>query len=173
MRMTSKQKWLGLAGVVIGAAALAGCQQVPVNSGPSAVPPSITWTVTEVGVGGPVQFGAVGTLHIIPGAVYDVSAHAQSPSGVRSVVVSGSGSWSCTAGNLGQQTTADLASVSASQQAQDGKAWDTLSTFESVGTGDHTCGNGFTLDGGGFGLTATATNFANMTRTGHLALVFP
>jgi hypothetical protein len=173
MRVTSKQKLGGLVAVVVGTAALVGCQQVPVNSGPSAVPPAITWSVTTVGGGGPVQFGANGALNIQPGKSYDVSAHAQSPSGVKSLTVSGSGGWSCRSGDVASSTTADLASVSSNQEPQNGKAWDTLSTFEVIKTGDHVCQAGFSLTGGGFGLTATAKNFAGMTGTGHLSLTLP
>lgn len=170
MRVTSKQKLGGLVGVLAGTAALVGCQQVPVNSSPSAVAPAITWSVTAVGGGSPVQLGANGSINIQPGKSYDVSAHAQSPSGVKSLVVSGSGGWTCRNGDVASSTTADLASVSSSQEPQNGKAWDTLSTFEVIGTGDHVCQAGYTLTGGGFGLTATAKNFAGMTGTGHLTL---
>ena len=117
---------------------MVGCQQVSVDSGPSATPPAITWSVTEVGGGAPVQFGAVGTHNIKPGRVYDVSAHAQTPSGVKSLTVGGSGGWGCSSGHVASGTNDDLAPVSSSQQPHDGKAWDTLSTFEVIGTGSHT-----------------------------------
>ncbi len=173
MSMTSRKKWGGLVGAAVGTAAVVGCQQVPVNYGPSATPPAITWSVTEVGGGLPVQFGPVGTLDVKPGRVYDVSAHAQTPSGVKSLTVSGSGSWGCRSGDIGSQTTADLATQSSQQQPQNGQASDTLSTFEVIGVpdGNQLCAGGFTFSSGGFGLNATATNFAAMTRSGHLALV--
>ena len=172
MSVTSRKKWGALVGAAVGTAVLVGCQQVPVNSSPSATAPAITWTVTEVGGGSGVQFfGASGALNIKPGRVYDVSAHAQTPSGVRSLVVGGSGGWACRSGDVGSQTTADLATQVSRQQPQDGKAWDTLSTFEVIGVdGSQLCSNGFTFDGGGFSLSATATNFAAMIGTGHLAL---
>jgi hypothetical protein len=172
MSVTLTTKWAGLAAAAVGAGVLVGCQQVAVNSGPSATPPSITWSVTEVGGGLPMQFGAVAKVNIKPGQTYDVSAHAQTPSGVRSLTVTGSGSWSCRSGDIGSQTTADLASQSSAQQPIDGKAWDTLSTFEVIGVdGSSLCSNGFAFAGGGFALNATATNFAAMTGNGHLALV--
>jgi hypothetical protein len=171
MHVTSKKKKLGaLVGAAVGTAVLLGCQQVPVNSGPSATPPAITWSVTQVG-GSLVQFGANGTINIKPGQVYDVSAHAQTPSGVRSLVVGGSGSWGCRSGDVGSATTADLATQTSQQQPTNGQAWDTLSTFETIGVGSQLCSNGFTFTSGGFSLIATATNFAGMVRTGHLALV--
>jgi hypothetical protein len=142
----------------------------PVTSSGSATPPAITWSVTEVG-GSLVQFGATGSINIKPGRVYDVSAHAQTPSGVRSLVVGGSGSWACRSGDVGQATTADLATQTSRQQPTDGQAWDTLTTFETIGVASQPCSNGFTFSSGGFSLTATATNFAGMIRTGHLAMV--
>ncbi len=169
--VTSSKKLGGLVGAAVGTAVLVGCQQVAVNTGPSATPPAITWSVTEVGGGSPVQLGAIGALNIRPGRVYDVSAHAQTPSGVKSLTVSGSGSWGCRSGDIGSQTTADLATELSQQQPQNGKAWDTLSTFEAIGVdGSQLCSSGFTFDSGGFSLNATATNFAAMTRSGHLAL---
>ena len=172
MSVTSKQKLGGLAAAAVGTAVLVGCQQVPVDSSPSATPPAITWSVTEVGGGLPAQFGANATIDITPGRTYDVSAHAQSPSGVRSLTVGGSGGWSCRSGNIGQQTTADLATQASSQQAHDGQAWDTLTTFETIGVNaSQLCSNGFTFSSGDYGLIATATNFAGMTRSGHLTLV--
>jgi hypothetical protein len=171
MNVTSKKKKLGgLVGAAVGTAVLVGCQQVPVNTGPSATPPAITWSVTEVG-GSLVQFGSNGTINIKPGRVYDVSAHAQTPSAVRSLVVGGSGSWGCRSGDVGSATTADLATQTSQQQPTNGHAWDTLSTFETIGVGSQLCSNGFTFTSGGFSLSATATNFAGMIRTGHLALV--
>ena len=170
MNVTPKKKLAGVAGAVVAAAVVVGCQQVPVNSSSSAIPPAITWSVTEVGGGSPVQFGADGGLDIKPGQVYDVSAHAQTPSGVKSVTVGASGSWVCQAGNVAAGTTDDLASVASSQQPHDGKAWDTLSTFEAVGTGSMPCESGLPFRSGEFSLMATATNFAAMTRTGHLTL---
>ncbi|MGZ4560606.1 MAG: hypothetical protein ACXVXJ_06480 [Mycobacteriaceae bacterium] len=171
MSATSMKKLGSFVAAAVGTAVVVGCQQVPVNTSPSATPPAITWSVTEVGGGPPVQFGAVGTLNIKPGRVYDVSAHAQTPSGVKSLTVGGSGGWVCRSGDLASATTADLASVSSSQQPHDGKAWDTLSTFEAIGTGGgQLCHSGLTFRSGGFSLSATAKNFAAMTRTGHLAL---
>jgi hypothetical protein len=170
MSVVSKKKLGGLVATAIGTAVVVGCQQVPVNASGSATPPAITWSVTEVGGGPVLQFGATGTLNITPGRVYDVSAHAQSPSGVKSLTVGGSGGWSCRSGNLGSATTDDLASESSSQQPQDGNAWDTLTTFETIGVDDQLCHSGFTFSSGGFTLIATGTNFAAMARTGHLTL---
>jgi hypothetical protein len=172
MRVTTKQL-AGLAGAAVGTAVLIGCQQVPVNSSASAISPAITWTVTEVG-GSVVNFaGSSGLQDVKPGRVYDVSAHAQTPSGAKSLTVTGSGGWSCAAGNIGSQTTADLASSSAQQQPQNGRAWDTVSTFETIGIPDANalCHSGLRFVSGSFGLNATATNFAGMTRTGHLTLL--
>jgi len=173
MRMTSRKKWAAIIGAAAGTAVLVGCQQVAVNSGPSATPPTVSWSVTRVGGGGPVQFGANGTLNIKPGNTYDVSAHAQTPSAVKSLTVGGSGGWSCRSGDIASATTADLASVSSSQQPQDGKAWDTLSTFETIGapSANQLCHSGLQFTSGSFSLIATAKNFAGMTRTGHLTLV--
>jgi hypothetical protein len=172
--MRTSRKQLGAVfGAAVGTAVLVGCQQVAVNSSPSATPPAVTWSVTQVGGGSPIQFGANGTLSIKPGNSYDVSAHAQTPSAVKSLTVNGSGGWSCRSGDIGSATTADLASASSTQQAQDGKAWDTLNTFETVGApaANQLCHSGLLFVSGSFGLTATATNFAGTTRTGHLTLV--
>ena len=158
MSMTWTKKLGGLAAAAIGAAVVVGCQQVPVNSGPSATPPAITWSVTEVGGGAPAQFGASGTLTIKPGRVYDVSAHAQTPSGVKSLTVGGSGGWGCISGNVASGTNDDLAPVSSSQQPQNGKAWDTLNTFEPIGTGSHPCQSGYAFTGGSFTFLATTKN---------------
>ena len=156
MSVMSTKKLGALAAAVVGTAVVVGCQQVPVNSSPSATPPAITWSVTEVGGGSAVQFGAVGTLNIKAGRIYDVSAHAQTPSGVKSLTVEGSGGWGCSSGDVASGTVDDLATVASSQQPHDGKAWDTLTTFEVLGTGSHPCQSGYTFSGGNYSLIATA-----------------
>jgi hypothetical protein len=170
MSVTWTKKLGGLVVAAVGTVVVVGCQQVPVNSSASATPPAVTWSVTEVGGGSPVQFGAVGTFNGKPGRLYDVSAHAQTPSGVKSLTVEGSGGWGCSSGDVASGTVDDLATVSSSQQPHDGKAWDTLSTFEVLGTGSHPCQSSYTFNGGNYTLIATAKNFAAMTRTGHLTL---
>jgi hypothetical protein len=151
---------------------LAGCATVPIQTGSSATAPAITWVVTQVGAPTPQTFGANGTLTIQAGIQYDVSMHATSPSGVKSLSVNGTEDWGCVSSDgTGQSGTGDLTPQTVSQTAKNGQAMDELFSFQTVEFPQSPCQSGFTFTGGGIGLQGTATNFANEQSSGHLALV--
>jgi hypothetical protein len=156
---------------------LSACTTVPVQTGPSATAPVITWVVTEVGVNTPHILGANAQFTIQPGAQYDVSMHAKSSSGVKTLTVNGGEDWTCidtSSGEpLGQNSTGELAPQTVNQTAKNGQAQDELFSFQELGLPDSPCNSGYTFSGGTIALNGTAANFANEQSTGHLVLTAP
>lgn len=156
---------------------LSACATVPIQTGSSATAPVITWVVTQVGVNNPQTLGANAQLTIQLGAQYDVSMHAKTSSGVKTLTVTGGADWTCidTSGSepLGQNSTSDYAPQTVNQTAKNGQAQDELFSFQELSLPDAPCNNGFKFSGGAIELNGTAANFANEQSTGHLVLTAP
>jgi|SRR5579862_6218147 hypothetical protein len=154
--------------------ALSACSTtVPIDTGSSATAPVITWVVTPVGAPVPQTFGANGEMTIQLGVKYDISMHAKTSSGVKTLTVTGGDDWTCIASNgdpLGQNTNEDFAPQTVNQTAKNGQAQDELFSFQSLNLPDSPCNSGFNFAGGEILLSGTATNFANAQSTGHLSL---
>ncbi len=153
---------------------LSGCSAtVPINTSSSADAPTITWVVTGSGLT-PQTFGANGAMTIQLGVKYDISMHATTSSGVKTLTVTGGADWTCvdTSGSepLGQNTDSDFAPQTVNQTAKNGQAQDELFSFEALSLPDSPCNPGFKFSGGEIGLDGTAANFANQQSTGHLSL---
>ncbi|HEU5367796.1 MAG TPA: hypothetical protein VFU69_05015 [Ktedonobacterales bacterium] len=156
---------------------LSACATVPIQTGSSATAPVITWVVTEVGVNTPHILGANAQFTIQPGAQYDVSMHAKTSSGVKTLTVTGGDDWTCISTGsgepIGQNSTGDFAPQTVNQTAKNGQAQDELFSFQELGLPESPCNSGFTFSGGAIELNGTAANFANEQSTGHLVLTAP
>lgn len=155
--------------------ALSGCSAtVPIDTSSSATAPVITWVVSPIGGGQTQTFGATGVMNIQVGTRYDVSMHAKTSSGVKTITVSGEEEWTCVDLNANEPTATqgdgDLAPQTVNQTAKNGQAQDELFSFQELGFDNSPCENGYTYSAGGYALDGTATNFANKQSTGHLGL---
>ena len=153
---------------------LTGCATtVPIDTGNSATAPVITWVVTASSM--PVQtFGANGAMTIQLGVTYNISMHAKTSSGVKTITVMGGDDWTCldTSSDppLGQNSDGDFAPQTVNQTAKNGQAEDELFSFQALSLPDSPCNSGYTFSGGEIALDGTAANFANEQSTGHLSL---
>jgi len=99
--------------------------------------------------------------------------HATSPSGVQTATIQPDESWTCesTGGGepVGQNKDAFIAPTTVNQTAHGGTAEDTLFIFQAI-TLNMDCDSGFAFSGGGYGIDASATNFANMQVSASLSM---
>jgi hypothetical protein len=156
--------------LLLGIGILTGCATVPINTGSSATAPVITWVITKSGDSTVHTLSANAQFSIQLGVTYNVSMHANSSSGVKSISVGGGDDWSCINGDVGQNSTGDFATQNVNQTAKNGQAEDELFSFQALGLPDSPCENGYTFVSGGIALDGTAANFANEQSTGHLAM---
>jgi hypothetical protein len=156
--------------LLLGIGILTGCTTVPINTSSSATAPVITWVITQPGDATVHTLSANAQFSIQLGVKYNVSMHANSSSGVKTLTVSGGDAWACLNGNLGQNQSGVFADQTVNQTAKNGTAEDELFSFQAVGLPDQPCNSGYTFVSGGITLNGTAANFANEQSTGHLAM---
>jgi len=156
----------------LGACLLAGCAQTMVNSGPSSVPPSLSWIVQVADTGASTTVNGSGTATVPRGTQVRVFLHATSSSGVKTVtdgpfIEMG---WTCIQGNIGQNMTADIAGSTATQtpNAQNQVDLDlVLFHFFDVTV---PCNAGFSYSGGAISINGKATTFAGKSKTASLVI---
>jgi serine/threonine protein kinase len=129
------------------------------------VPPTITWSVVNLDTGVTQQFTGNGSLTVHNGARYQVTLRAQTPSAPHSVSIGGGASWSCSSGDLESTSSEDFATQTVSQAPGQKQTELSITQTANLSFG---CSSGFTFSGGHYGLTGTATNFANQQTSGGL-----
>lgn len=148
---------------------LAGCATtVPIDTGPSANAPVITWVITSAGAADQTV-AANGAATIQSGSSVNISMHAKSPSGVRTLTVQGEQGWTCRKGSEAEQGDEALGPQTMNQTGQNGQAEDEL-TSSLVYFVNEVCQEGFSFVQGGVTLRGTASNFADQQSTGYLVL---
>jgi hypothetical protein len=152
---------------------IACASSVNITTGSTATPPTITWSVTDRSTNTLTQYTGNTTLNVKLGSSYYITMHANSPSGVQTATIQPDEAWTClsTGGGeqVGQNMDAFIAPTTVNQTAQGGTAQDELFIFQAI-TLNMDCNSGCAFSSGGYGIDATATNFANMQTSANLSV---
>lgn len=156
----------------LGTVMLAACAQTMVNSGPSAVPPAISWIVQVVDSGDSKNVSGSGSVTVPRGGSIRVYVHAKSASGVKTVSLGQfvDASWTCISGNIGQNMDATIAGATQSQTPDAQNNVDLDLVLFQVYSVAFQCNSGFSYSGGSIGLNAKATNFAGKSVSASLTI---
>jgi hypothetical protein len=131
-------------------------------------PPQLEWVVRNADTNVSQTFSGSGTVNAKRGEIYKVTLKAIDPQGVHEITLGGAASWTCASGSVGQNTTADFATLKQTLNPDSmGNVLTQIFLLQDANL-DFKCNAGFTFSGGNEQLIGTGENYFSGKTTGTL-----
>jgi hypothetical protein len=148
-----------LAAALLSVAIASGCKTTLPKSDPT--PPALTWDVYNFATSTHQTFsGNAGPVHVHPGESFRVTLTAEDSGGVHKIGLGGGGTYTCLSGEIGQNTSVDLAGQEQTLHPDAGNQVLTkIFLLQNVDLNAWTCSPGFTFSAGSLTLIGSAENY--------------